>query len=74
MEEHRKALARAVRRERQRRKEGEGEVKLARALVKGRMLRNAESEYNDVVKAWVTDIRCICLAAQRAGKVRTRTC
>ena len=58
MEEHRRAMDRAVRRERQRRKEGEGEIKLARALVKGKKTRNDErEEYNAVVSEWVADIR-----------------
>lgn len=58
MEEHRRAMDRAVRRERQRRKEGEGEIKLARALVKGKKTRKDErEEFNAVVSAWVADIR-----------------
>ena len=58
MEEHRRAMDRAVRRERQRRKEGEGEIKLARALINGKKTRNDErEEFNAVVSEWVADIR-----------------
>lgn len=58
MEDHRRALDRAARNERQRRKEGQGEIKLARALVKGQKTRADErQEYNDVVQVWVRDIR-----------------
>ena len=58
MEEHRRAMDRAIRRERQRRKEGEGEIKLARALVKGKKTSKDErEEYNAVVSDWVADIR-----------------
>ena len=69
MREHKKALDRAVRRERQRRKDGEGDVKLARTVVQGKKTRDADdSEFNLAVSDWMQDLREIY-----AGAVIRRT-
>lgn len=58
MELHRKALEREVRRERQGRKEREGEIKLARAFVKGHKSQTEErKDYKAILKTWIDKIR-----------------
>lgn len=54
----RRALAAAARRERASRKEGGGEVKLARAVVKGKMTQDVDSgKYRESLLQWMAAIR-----------------
>ena len=69
MEDHRRDCERAKRRETQRRKEGQGEIELARSLIKGKTPRQGDiDDYKAAVVSWMQDLR-----GAYAGSIVRRT-
>ena len=57
LDEHRRAFDRAQKKESNLRKEGAGDVTIARAVVKGKTVEDQEREIQDVIKSFMATIR-----------------